>query len=89
MSFMKRIIFTLLLAAGFNADAGILIQVEPYGHDVNGYPVYSTMGWGGGDVYNSNGQYLGHLTGQIFKEGWLVRSPSGKIFKIYSNLYWR
>jgi hypothetical protein len=87
---MKKLLLILLLAVTFSANGGILIQVEPYGHDANGYPVYGTPGFSGGDIYDSSGRYLGHLTGAIFRKGvgrfaggWFVRSPDGHVFKIY------
>ena len=89
---MKKTILILTALASLtiaNANAGITVQVEPYGHDANGYPVYSARD---GAIYNSDGQFLGYLTGNIFSSengrwagGWFVRSPSGKVFRIYCN----
>jgi len=83
---MKKTLLILTAIASLtiaNANASITVQVEPYGHDANGYPTYSARD---GAIYNSDGQYLGHLTGHIFRNGygwfaggWFVRSPSGKV----------
>ena len=92
---MKKTLTILTALASLtiaNTNAGIQIPVQPLGHDANGYPVFSTPGLSGGDVYDSDGRYLGRETGLTFgsflnskPHGWLVRSPNGQIIKIYAN----